>query len=486
MAFAAGSISILCKQMEKEGAAEGGSNRPDSSASAPDLNEVKAITSARQAVESEKAAFSDSLVTAERQRSEIRQRIDSLDAACESHLGHDLVEGAFRSSLAKHDHALVSTCAAEMEARAALNAFRVRNEIKDPAKYPEDRLFHFSLLILFVAIETGVNAFFYEGSAGLLGGAFIALAVSAVNMGIAAILGALFRYSNLPELKHKLVGYGALLGFVLAGFVLNLIFSTFRIQYQLVQIRVMDEGLPEPTTAMLVGALRTAVVDAFSVFQLNFPAIDFMSFTLFFVGFGCSVIAFWKGYTFDDRHPGHGDMDRRHKVTEKAFTDAKARAFEDAHTGVRQMADEVERLRDSIVSEQRAVSALKAQAQSAHATLSSAISSIQGELDLVIETYRAANRATRTTSAPQYFSEKPTVVPAEDGSERLAALLHRIDEVAVHAKALADTRASTLGDRLQQIRQKINELVEQEFQKQIEAARSRAQTAISSRGQIGV
>lgn len=485
MSFTTGSISDICKQMEEEGAAEGGSNRPDSNSTTPDLNEVKAITAAKQAVGSEKAAFSDSLVGAERQCSEICQRIEALDASCSSHLGHDLVDGAFRSSLAKHDHSLVSACATEMESRAALNAFRARKEIRDPARYPDDRLFHFSLLILFVAIETGVNAFFYEGSSGLLGGAFVAFAVSVVNMGIAAILGALFRYSNLPELKHKLVGYGSLLGFVLAGFVLNLIFSTFRIQYQLVQMQVIDEGLPEPTTAILVGALRTAVIDAFSVFQLNFPAIDFMSFTLFFVGFGCSVIAFWKGYTFDDRHPGHGDIDRRHKAAEKAFAEAKERAFEDAHVGVSQMADEVERLRDSIISEQRNASALKAQTQSAHAALTSTVGTIQGELNLVIETYRAANRATRATSAPQYFSELPSVVPTDDGTERAATLAARIDEAAAQAKALADTHASILGNRLLQIRQKINELVEQEFHKQMEGVRVRAQNSISSRGQIG-
>jgi hypothetical protein len=485
MAFVVGSISSLCKQMEKEGAAEGGSNRPDSNSSAPDLNEVKAITAAKQAVEAEKSSFSDSLVAAERQCSEIRQRIEALEAACSSHLGHDLVESAFRGSLAKHDHSLTSSCADEMETRAALNAFRAHNQIKDPARYPDDRFFHFSVLILFIAIETGVNAFFYEGSSGLLGGAFVAFAVSVINMGIAAILGALFRYSNLPKLKHKLVGYGALLGFVLAGFVLNLIFSTFRIQYQIVQLRVIDEGLHEPSTAMLVGALRTAVVDAFSVFQLNFPAIDFMSFTLFFVGFGCSVIAFWKGYTFDDRHPGHGDMDRRHKAAERAYDAAKKQAFDDAYACVCQMDEEVERLRNSIVSEQRNASALKAQAQSSRDSFASACATIQGELDLVIDAYRAANRATRATSPPQYFSEKPSVIPSDDGSERLAALITRIDEVSSLAKSLADSHASRLGERHLQIRQKINDLVEQEFQKQMEAVRVRAQNSISARGQIG-
>lgn len=304
-------------------------------------------------------------------------------------------------------------------------------------------------------------------------------------MGIATVLGVLFRYSNLPQIKHKLVGYASLLGFVLAGFVLNLIFSTFRVQYQLVQIEVINQSLPEPTTTMLVGALRSAVVDAFSIFQLNFPTIDFMSFTLFFVGFGCSVIAFWKGYTFDDRYPGHGDMDRRHKATEKTFAEAKSRAFDDAFSGVRQMADDIESLRDSIVSEQRNASALKAQAQGAHATLQSTVKAIQGELSLVIETYRAANRATRATSSPPYFSDLPAIAPADDGSTRCTALLAKVDEVAAKAKALADTRAPILGERLLKIRHRINELVEQEFHKQIDSVRVHAENSISARGQIG-
>lgn len=483
MSFTTGSIATFCKQMEKDGADEGGANRPDSAASSPDLNEVKAITSARQGLAEEDAALTNALVDAEKQGSEITQRIESLDAACSSNLGHNLVEGAFRSSLTKHDHGLVSACASEMESRAALNGFKSRNQIKDPAKYPPDRFFHFSLLILFVALETGVNAFFYEGSSGLLGGAFVALAVAVVNMGIATVLGALFRYVNLPQLKHKFIGYSSLLGFVLAGFVLNLIFSTFRIQYQIVQIKVVESGLDEPSTAMLVDALRVAVLDAFSVFQLHFPSIDFMSFTLFFVGFGCSVIAFWKGYTFDDKHPGHGEMDRHHKSAEKTFVDAKDRAFRDALDGVHHMADEVEQLRNNILAEQRNASALKAMVQGSHAKFLAAINTIQGELNLVIETYRAANRATRATSAPHYFSILPSIAPADDRSGRCGELISKADAVTARAKVLADTRATVLGERLLQIRQKIHQLVEQEFQNYLASVKTRAEAVIRSRGQ---
>ncbi len=484
MAFRAGTISNLCDQLAKEGAAEGSVNRPDANAVAPDLNEVQLITSAKQSIAAEEAAFADTMVDADRESREISQRIESLDVSCSSHLSHDLVESAFRSSLATNEHELVSTCALEMEARAALNGFKAKHEIKEPARYPSDRLFHFSLLILFLALETGVNAVFYEGSSGLIGGAIIAFSVALVNMGVAAGLGASCRFFNLPDTKSKLIGYGSLAAFIVTGLFLNLIFATFRVQYQLVQQKAINDGLQEPSTVMMVEAFKYAVTDAFGVFQLNFPSIDFMSLILFFVGIGCSVIAFWKGYTVDDKHPGYGDMDRTHKAAENFFTQAKDRTFKEAEAAVRKLADEVENLRNQIVTEQRNVSALKAKAQGSQSSLVNAAAAIQGEVNLVIETYRAANRATRATSAPAYFSELPNIV-SNDGADRLMTVLAGIDEAAQKAKTLADSRALVLGDSIVRIRQQINGLVENEFQKQIESVRQRAEKTIASRGQLG-
>jgi hypothetical protein len=257
------------------------------------------------------------------------------------------------------------------------------------------------------------------------------------------------------------------------------------VQYQLVQQKAVNDGLQEPSTTMMVDAFRNAVVDAFGVFLFNFPSIDFMSLVLFFVGLGCSVIAFWKGYAVDDKHPGYGDMDRAYKAAEDAFAQAKDRTFKEAEAAVRKLANEVENLRNQIVAEQRNVSALKAKAQSCHTSLVNAMTAIQSELNLAIETYRAANRATRATTAPAYFSVMPRVVLDDDGSTRLTAVLSNIEESGSKAKTLADTRASVLGDRIVRIRQQINDLVEKEFHKQIEAVRKRAETNIASRGQIG-
>ena len=47
------------------------------------------------------------------------------------------------------------------------------------------------------------------------------------------------------------------------------------------------------------------------------------SLILFLVGVIFSCIAFWKGYTLDDKHPGYGSMDRRHKAAENEFKEAK-------------------------------------------------------------------------------------------------------------------------------------------------------------------
>jgi hypothetical protein len=481
MTFASGSISGLCVEFQKIGVDEGGVNHPDSKSSGPDRHEIRAITMAKQAVIFEESSLTNSLDGAEKQCGEIDQRLAALDDECKSHSSQDLVESTFCAVLNKRDHSLVSVCADEMTARAALNGFRSRNGIKDLASYPPDRLFHFSLLILFVVIETAVNAFFYEGATGILGGALIALSVSVVNMGVAAFLGGLFRYSNLPETKFKLIGYGSLLVFILAGFVMNLIFSTFRMQYQILQNQIVDSNLAEADASQMAESFKVAVTDAFSVFALHFPTIDLMSFILFFIGIGCSVIAFWKGYTFDDKYPGHGESDRHHKAIEKTFVEAKDLIFEEAVASVTQVAHEVDALRTRILSEQRQSLALKAQVASSKSVFNSTVKTIQSELNLVLDTYRSINRATRTTTAPDYFQSPVSITPNLDGSDRVDPLLVKIDAVTAQAKALAVTYGSILGQRLLEIKQQTNSLVTVEFQRHLAAVKDRAVSLISSR-----
>ena len=485
MRYTAGTISEMCKKMEALGVAEGGSLRPDTAAVAPDLNEIKVITKAKQCVSAEDSALTDAFVDAEKKIRDIDQKVEVIEASCNAILDHELLDGAYKSALSKDENKLVAACAKELESKAALNSFKTRNEISDPARYPSDQLFHFSLLILFVAIETAVNAFFYQGSSGLLGGAVVALAVAFVNMGIAAALGSMYRYTNLKDTKDKITGYSGLIAFIILAVVLNLIFSTFRVQYELVQAQVLQDNLPEPTTAMLVIAFKTAVADAFKVFVLEFPDIDVMSFILFFVGILCSIIAFWKGYTHDDKHPHYGEMDRDHKKAESEFQRVKQAAFDSAVAKVHEVADEVEASRNELVAAQRNSNALKAQIQGAQATYDGNVRKIQGELNLVLEAYRGANKATRTTNAPKYFDDLPSLASVDDG-KKLIELINEVEKLTEKAKGIADSKVSELSNKLHGIRSKINQLVQAEFQKYMNEIVDKATVALRSNGQVNM
>ena len=483
MAFSSGTISNSCKKMERLGVSEGGANRPDAAAESPDLNEVKVIVQAKQCIEIEESIRTDAFVDVEKKIRDIDQKIEAIHSSCNSILEHDLLEGAFETALSKEEQSLISTCSKELEARAALNSFKTRNQISEPAHYPQDQLFHFSLLILFIAIETAINAFFYQGSSGLLGGAVVALSVSVVNMGIAASLGSMYRYANLPDTKEQVTGYSGLVGFIILAVVLNLIFSTFRVQYELLQTQVLQDNLPEPTTAMLVTAFKTAVADAFRVFIFEFPDVDVMSFILFFVGVLCSIIAFWKGYTHDDKHPHYGKIDRIHKAAEKKFSEAKKRAFDIAVATVHNVSEQIESSRDALISAQRNTGALKAQVQGAQASYDGNIRKIQGELELVIETYRGANKATRATSAPTYFSIKPNVIP-EENNGKTECLIMEIEKLSLKAKNFSEDKVSLLNDKLHEVRSKINQLVQSEFQKYLSVIVDKATVALRANGQV--
>jgi len=483
MSFSAGTITELSKKMESLGVSEGGSNRPDAAAESPDLNEIKVIAQAKKHIELEESSRIDVFVEVEKKAYDIEQKIDTTHSTCNSLLENDLIQGAFHSALSKEEQNLIAACAKEMEARAALNSFKTRKQIQDPAHYPQDQLLHFSLLILFIAIETAVNSFFYQGATGLLGGAVVALSVSVVNMSIAASLGSMYRYVNLPETKEKITGYFGLILFILLAIVLNLIFSTFRVQYEILQTVVLQENLPEPTTAMLVTAFKTAVADAFRVFIFEFPDVDVMSFILFFIGFMCSIVAFWKGYTHDDKHPHYGKMDRIHKDAESQFKEAKSKAFDIAIETVHKISDEIEVSRDALISAQRNTGALKAQIQGAQASYEGNIRKIQSELELVIEAYRGANKATRATSAPQYFSEKPNVVPNK-GMEKHDFLIEKINILSEKSKNISDEKVSLLNNKLNEVRSKINQLVQAEFQKFLSEIVEKATITLRANGQV--
>lgn len=470
--FTPGTIAGRVAELRKLGAREGGLSRPSQDSTAPDSNESEVISIAQSYVAAETTAYSDALAIATKRLADAELETETISADCRSAESTDLIESVFGSTLAKHQYKLIDKSAAELKSRAALQAFRYRNSIEDAARYPEDKLLHFAWLIVFVAIETAVNAFFYEGAAGLLGGAVVAFGVAAVNMGIALLFGIWFRYSHLPGLKNKLAGYSSLACFVLLAVAMNLIFSTFRVQY----------GLVEDTANWLAvrQAFILAVKEAFGVFALQLPGIDFNSFILFFIGLGCSGIAFYKGYTIDDRYPGHGEADREHKVAALDLDSARELLRLDVQNELGRRIAQIEALKSRVIAHPREIFAIKVQAQHAQSGYVATTKIIQSELNLAIDAYRGSNRATATVRRPDYFDKPIDLLTGIDYVSELELLLKRIEDASGKAKALADTYTQQIGERVLASHKASQSLLANEFNKHLEEIDRAAQAKIAA------
>lgn len=236
-------------------------------------------------------------------------------------------------------------------------------------------------------------------------------------MGISLWLGNGFRYHNLPGGKNQFIGWCSIIAFMCMALSMNLIFATFRVQYG----QITDSG----NWQQLRQAFFIAVQEAFGVFLLRFPDIDFNSFILFFIGLGCSGFAFYKGYTIDDKYPGHGELDREFKTAEQSLLALQKRTHEESSANLNQKIAEIQALRTSLIQLVPTLNAIWAKAERSYAIFATNIAAIQGELDLVSNAYRGANRDTRTVPAPGYFGYPISVTPAMQEEQASLKEVHR-------------------------------------------------------------
>lgn len=102
-------------------------------------------------------------------------------------------------------------------------------------------------------------------------------------------------------------------------------------------------------------------------------------------------------------------------------------------------------------------------------------------MNLVIESYREANKATRTVPAPKYFDELPVVTPHEE-THRIELLLSAVDSLSKKSKSIADEKVSLLSGKLQAIQKKINELIQDEYQKYLSYILEKANESLRTQG----
>lgn len=427
----------------KRGAQEGGSNRPPTPATQPDQNEAELEGAAHKHVNDEQHLLDATLTEVTRLLTQTQQNVIAQRAANQRLLGDDSLHVEVEAHLAADRQKLVTATELKLMREADLNRYRKLNAISDSADYPESVWWHLAIIAACMVLETLANSVFFENEQGLVGGALVAVAVSAVNMATAGLFGFLFRFKNLPAVQHKVLGWAAFVACLTVTLYCNALFAAFRTHYQ---------AVTDPSDAKEIGAAFVlAWNEAMRVFVLDYAPSDMLGFLLFVIGIGLSILAFWKGYTLDDPHPGYGRRDRRYR--------SALRPMQELETAIRS------RLQDYLVKNQTALQAAlgtvsawqnhlamkAADVEAGRKLLVTQTNAVQRDFTMVLKAYRDANLAVRVTPAPSYFTVIPDVSAVASPSDTNGVLEH-VSTVKNDLQQLRDEFDGQLSKKLQSLK----------------------------------
>lgn len=465
-----GELASKLVDYRQRGHKEASKLRPSQDAAAPDQHESALRSEAEGWVNSEQRLFDTALTELSRGVVEARQKAIELSGQVAQLVSDDSASSAIEAELAGDRPALVRATQARLQAETALKYFRASNDIHEEPRYPDSKIHHVAVVLVLALFETVVNTFFYENSQGLLGGFFVALGITALNIGFALLFGYWFRYQNLAAVDKKVAGWAALAAFILLTIFFNALFAAFRTEYQLV---VDPSDFKE-----LNSAFQRAWPEALLAFRGDPQFRDLWSFVLFGLGVLLGILACWKGYTLDDKYPGHGDMDRDYK---KASTE-EARQHDRVRQKVRELLHTRRAAVQAVLHEPATqvgmLARRVAELSNAKGSLQSQASAIQRDYSLVVDAYRGANNAVRAVPPPVYFSQ-PTLLSINADGNGADAVLIELGAVQEELKRMADTNREPLNEKLRELQQSSTELLGKTLTDYLDDIRKDAEAVIA-------
>lgn len=445
-----GQLAAKLQEYRSLGQKEARKQRPPQDAATPDQHEAALKSEAEGHLNAEQNLFDTALTEASREAVQARQKALQHQLAIEQMVSDTAIVEAVEAELSGDRPGLVRATEARMRTEAEIRYFRAANDIHEEADYPESRLWHVGVIAVLALVEMVANAFFFENNQGLLGGFFVALGIAAVNMGSALLLGMGFTFKNLSAPEKRLGGWLCLVGFVVLTIFCNALFASFRSEYQLVV---------DPTDAAQVNdAFLRAWPEAVAVFRADMTLKDQTSFILFIFGIVLSVMAFWKGYTFDDKYPGYGSKDRKFKAAQeqelllqesvrKKIKDLLHKRKAAVHAALQEPSTQVGMLARRIADLEHARIQLQTQSEA-----------VTREYVMVVEAYRHANLGVRVVPPPQYFSESPELSLRTDarGADRV---IEELASVQAEVKDIASATKDVLNERLRELERHTSEVL---------------------------
>jgi hypothetical protein len=436
----AGEIAAQLDEYRSQGQKEAAAHRPPSDSLRMDQYEAALHADADKWLTTEQRLFDAVLTETSQAVVDTHQKTVTLQNNVDQLLSDSSLLTTVKADMADERGKLVAATEKRMRAEVDWRNLRLSNNISAQAVYPESHILHFGIIAVLALVETFINAFFYENAQGLLGGFFVALGVSIVNMGGAVSLGFGFRHKNLRATESKLAGWTCLFMFVVISIYCNALFAAFRSEYQL---------LADPTDPLQVRkGFALAAANAGRVFFLDMHIADLSSFVLFALGIFLSGFAFYKGYSLDDRYPGYGKLDRLVKACRVAEAELQELLRQRVRDWLHHRRADVQ----SALNEPSQIIGLTsrriADLTSAEICLKNQAATIQRDFAMVLSAYRNANTAVRATEPPAYFRETEDLSGRVNGAGA-KQLVQQVEAIQIDIKHFRETYQEPLNAKLQ-------------------------------------
>lgn len=305
---------------------------------------------------------------------------------------------------------------------SALVAFQHRHGLDRPAYDHPNPIKTSAIVLLFLIVETLLNGILFAGKneLGLVGGGFIALLISIVNVGIAGLSGYFARYARHRSFIGKAFGVLVISVWLATSVVLNLAVAHFRDAV---------ETLGDWSVATQVS------IDTLLASPLDLASME--SWLLMAWGMLIAILTFLKFLLSGEPYPGYARIsERRHRAVmdfEDILRDALSSLEGRRDEAIGQLNEASDLVRERIGD---AIDALYGR-RMMHSHLQAFLEQCDVKATSLLKRYRDENRSKRTEDAPAHFDEdyrftafQDAEVSMGEGDVGRAKAEEKIEEVA--------------------------------------------------------
>lgn len=270
--------------------------------------------------------------------------------------------------------------------------FRVQNGLTQRGpKYPRSRILYWSLIVMFVLVETPLNGSFLAlgNTSGLVGGLAQALVIAVVNVSMGVIVGSTaFRHLANRRWVPRLLALAGTVAWIVVACAFNLAVAHYR--------AALAGDYPEQAGRIAIQRLRLA----------PFDIGDVAGWLLCVMGIAFNGAAAFDRWKMDDPYPGYGELARRREELGDEYISNKQEIENDladikdsALAAIDLLSSEIEGRKE----EHRGIILSRANLNELFQGHLRYLEQCGNEL---LTAYRQANISKRSTPAPQHFHEQ--------------------------------------------------------------------------------